>query len=35
MCACGGTGTIEIYTVGVGLRDVSCPDDHCTYWNGE
>lgn len=32
MCECEGTGTVEIYTFGVGLREVECPDDHCEYW---
>lgn len=36
MCECEGTGTVEIYTVGLGLREIECRNDHCTYWgNGE
>lgn len=35
MCECGGSGTIEVYTFGPGMRDVECPDDYCTYWIGE
>lgn len=32
MCECGGTGMIEVYTFGVGLRETECPDDDCIYW---
>jgi hypothetical protein len=33
MCTCEGTGVIEVYVFG--LREVPCPADDCTYWNGE
>jgi hypothetical protein len=35
MCECGGTGTIEVYTFSIGLRETACPDDDCAYWSGE
>jgi hypothetical protein len=33
MCECQGEGTVEVYRVGVGTIEVSCPDDDCTYWS--
>lgn len=36
MCECGGdTGTVEVFTFGIGLRETACPDDDCLYWSGE
>lgn len=32
MCACGGSGTIEITRYPAGTYEIDCPDDDCLYW---